>query len=63
MYFGALGLGGQNFTAHSSRAGCATTLLMLGVSKEKVKAHARWATDQMVKHYTRLDEVLAQTDC
>jgi hypothetical protein len=61
LYFGSLGLGDENFTAHSSRAGCATTLLLLGVSKDKVKAHARWATDQMVKHYTRVDEVLAQS--
>jgi integrase len=62
LYFKSLGLGEQSFTAHSSRAGCATTLLMLGVSKDKVKAHARWATDQMVKHYTRVDEVLTQSN-
>jgi hypothetical protein len=62
LYFESMGLQDKNFTAHSSRAGCATTLLMLGVSKERVKAHARWVTDAMVKHYTRVDEVMAQTE-
>lgn len=62
LYFESVGLVDKNFTAHSSRAGCATTLLMLGVSREKVKAHARWVTDKMVKHYTRMDEVVDQTE-
>ena len=62
VYFSKLGLQDLKLTAHSARAGCATTLLLLGVSKDKVKAHARWATDQMIKHYTRVDEVFSQKE-
>ena len=46
-----------DFTAHGSRAGCAITLLMLGATKESVMEHCRWATEQVCRHYTKLERV------
>lgn len=58
VYFSQLGFPATAFTGHSNRSGSATTLLLLGVSKERVKAHVRWATDQMLVHYTRVEDVM-----
>ena len=46
-----------DFTAHGARAGCAITLLMLGATKESVMEHCRWATEQVCRHYTKLEKV------
>ena len=48
---------GEDFTAHGARAGCAITLLMLGASSEAVMEHCRWATEQVFRHYTKLEKV------
>ena len=45
----------EDITAHGSRAGAAITLLMLGASKEAVMEHCRWATDEVFRHYTKLN--------
>ena len=47
----------NNFTAHGARAGCAITLFMLGATKENVMEHCRWATEQICRHYTRIEKV------
>ena len=44
-------------SAHGSRAGCAITLLMLGASKDAVMEHCRWATEEVYRHYTKLEKV------
>ena len=44
-------------TAHGSRGGCAITLLMLGASSDSVKEHCRWASDEVFRHYTKLERV------
>ena len=46
-----------DFAAHGARAGCAITLLMLGATKESVMEHCRWATEQVCRHYTKLEKV------
>ena len=50
-------LPGLGLTAHGSRGGCAITLSMLGASPEAVKEHCRWATDEVLRHYTRIERV------
>ena len=47
----------EDITAHGSRAGAAITLLMLGASKEAVMEHCQWATDEVFRHYTKLERV------
>ena len=47
----------EHVTSHSSRAGCAITLLMLGATKESVMEHCRWASAQICTHYTKLEKV------
>ena len=47
----------SDLTAHGARAGCAITLLMLGATKESVMEHCRWATEQVCRHYTKLEKV------
>ena len=46
-----------DLSAHGARAGCAITLLMLGASQEAVMDHCRWATAEVVRHYSKLDRV------
>ena len=46
-----------NVSAHGARAGCATTLLLLGASKEEVMDHCRWASDRVCKQYHQLERV------
>ena len=47
----------SGLTAHGSRGGCAITLLMLGATPESVKEHCRWASDEVFRHYTKLERV------
>ena len=47
----------SSLTAHGLRAGCAITLLLLDCSPDEVKAHCRWASDRVFRHYTRLERV------
>jgi len=61
-YFDQLGFPAESYTAHSHRSGSATTLLLHGVSQEKVKSLVRWATDHMLLHYTRVDDVMGLSD-
>lgn len=44
-------------SSHGSRSGVAITLLMLGATKEAVMEHCRWATEQVCRHYTKLERV------
>ena len=46
-----------NVSAHGSRAGCVTTLLLLGASKEEAMDHCRWASDRVFKQYHQLEKV------
>ena len=39
-------------TPHSSRSGCALTLLWLGIEKSQVKSHVGWKSDKMFQKYT-----------
>ena len=47
----------EDLTAHGSRAGAAITLLMLGASKDAVMEHCRWASAEVLRHYTKLERV------
>ena len=47
----------SSLTAHGARAGCAITLFMLGATKDNVMEHCRWATEQVCRHYTRIEKV------
>ena len=47
----------EDVTSHGSRAGAAITLLMLGASKEAVMEHCRWASEEVCRHYTKLERV------
>ena len=44
----------ESFTAHGARSGLAISLLMVGASDDEVKAHCRWATDRIFRHYTEI---------
>ena len=44
-------------TAHGARAGCATTLLLLGASKDEVMDHCRWASERVCRQYHQLEKV------
>ena len=44
-------------SAHGARAGCATTLLLLGASKDEVMDHCRWASERVCKQYHQLQKV------
>ena len=46
-----------NVSAHGVRAGCATTLLLLGASKDEVMDHCRWASERVCKQYHQLEKV------
>ena len=46
-----------NASAHGARAGCATTLLLLGADMDEVKDHCRWASDRVFKQYHQLQKV------
>ena len=46
-----------NVSAHGARAGCATTLLLLGADIDEVKDHCRWASDRVCKQYHQLQKV------
>ena len=43
-----------NVSAHGARAGCATTLLLLGADMSEVKDHCHWASDRVCKQYHQL---------
>ena len=47
----------SRLTAHSSRAGAAITLLMLGASREQTMDHCRWALAEVFCHYTKLERI------
>jgi hypothetical protein len=44
-------------TPHSSRSGCALTLMWLGIDVEGIKSHVGWKSDDMLRHYTVSNEV------
>ena len=44
-------------TPHSSRSGCALTLMWLGIDVEGIKSHVGWNSDDMLRHYTVSNEV------
>jgi hypothetical protein len=39
-------------TPHSSRSGCALTLMWLGIDVEGIKSHVGWKSDDMLRYYT-----------
>ena len=39
-------------TPHSSRSGCALTLMWLGIDVEVIKSHVGWKSDDMLRYYT-----------
>ena len=45
-------------TAHGARAGCVTTLLLLGASSEEAMDHCRWASERVFKQYHQLQRVM-----
>ena len=50
-------LPGEDLTVHGARGGCAITLFMLGASSDAVREHCRWASEEVCRHYTKLDRV------
>jgi hypothetical protein len=44
-------------TPHSSRSGCALTLMWLSIDVEGIKSHIGWKSEDMLRHYTVSNEV------
>ncbi len=49
--FTKIGLIGTSYSWHSLRAGAASEALSLGASREAVKLHGRWASDEGIRPY------------
>ena len=47
-------------TPHSTRSGCALTMLWLGIDDQSIKSHVGWKTDTMLKHYTSADTLFTK---